>query len=62
MDLNIAKKLSSFIFSSKRVLVIARKPNWQEYQTMAKVTGLGILVIAVLGYVIYLFFAFSPIR
>jgi len=54
-------KVSEFIASSRRVLVIARKPNWNEYQTMAKVTGLGILVVAVLAYLIYLLFAFTPL-
>ena len=58
----VLNKVGAFIASSRRVLVIARKPNWQEYQTMAKVTGIGIVVIAVLAYIIYLVFAFSPLR
>ncbi|MAG22118.1 MAG: protein translocase SEC61 complex subunit gamma [Candidatus Diapherotrites archaeon] len=57
----VLNKVSSFLASARRVLIIARKPNWNEYQTMAKVTGLGIVVIALLAYIIYLFFAFSPL-
>lgn len=58
----VLKKLAEFIASSKRVLIIARKPNWQEFQAMAKVTGLGVIVIAIIGYIIYLLFALSGIR
>ncbi len=58
---NVFEKFSAFISSARRVLVIARKPTMQEYSTMAKVTGLGIIIIAALAYVIYLIFAFIPI-
>jgi len=59
MELNIRESLSKFIANSKRVFVISKKPNWNEFQTMAKVTGVGILVIALMAYVVYLVFAFS---
>lgn len=52
--------LKEFVNSSKRVLVIAKKPNWNEFQTMAKVTGIGIIIIALIAYIIYLVFAFLP--
>jgi protein transport protein SEC61 subunit gamma-like protein len=59
MDLNIRERLSNFIASSKRVFIISKKPDWNEFQTMAKVTGIGIIVIAVIAYIIFLIFAFS---
>jgi len=59
MELNVGEKLGKFLASSKRVLIISKKPNWLEFQTMAKVTGIGILIIALIAYAIYLFFAFS---
>ena len=62
MALNVMEKLRSFIANSRRVLVIAKKPDRKEFETMAKVTGIGIIVIAVIGYVIYLIFAFAPVR
>ena len=34
----------------KRVLLVARKPTKSEYLTIAKVTGLGILIIGLLGF------------
>ena len=59
MDLNIKESLGKFIANSKRVFIIAKKPDWNEFQVMAKVTGVGIIVIAVIAYVIFLIFAFS---
>ena len=61
MELHIMENLKMFISSSRRVLLIAKKPDWKEFGVMAKVTGIGILIIAVIGYAIYLFFAFVPV-
>ena len=61
MQLDIREKLGTFVSSSKRVFVIAKKPTWNEFQTMAKVTGIGILIIATLGYTVSLIFAFLNI-
>lgn len=38
----------------KRVLRVARKPGRSEYFTIAKITGLGILLIGFLGFIITL--------
>ncbi|MFA4855606.1 MAG: protein translocase SEC61 complex subunit gamma [archaeon] len=61
MALNIKENLRAFIANSRRVLVIAKKPDRKEFETMAKVTGIGIIIIAAIGYAIYLIFAFIPI-
>ena len=37
-----------------RVLMMARKPEPDEYEKTAKITGLGILVIGGLGFLIYI--------
>ncbi len=37
-----------------RVLKMARKPTSEEYEKTAKITGLGILLIGALGFVIYI--------
>ncbi len=57
--IEVMEKVNQFISGAKRVLVISRKPTMTEYTTMAKVTGLGILVISILAYLVYLFFAFT---
>jgi len=61
MELKIMDNLRTFISSSRRVLLIAKKPDWKEFEVMAKVTGIGIIIIAAIGYVIFLFFAFVPV-
>jgi protein transport protein SEC61 subunit gamma and related proteins len=38
-----------------RILKMARKPTNEEYEKTAKITGLGILLIGSLGFVIYIF-------
>jgi protein transport protein SEC61 subunit gamma-like protein len=37
-----------------RILKMARKPTNEEYEKTAKITGLGILLIGALGFVIYI--------
>jgi protein transport protein SEC61 subunit gamma-like protein len=37
-----------------RVLKMARKPTNEEYEKTAKITGLGILLIGALGFVVYI--------
>ena len=37
-----------------RVLKMARKPTNDEYEKTAKITGLGILLIGFIGFVIYI--------
>ncbi|MBU0661842.1 MAG: protein translocase SEC61 complex subunit gamma [Candidatus Diapherotrites archaeon] len=50
--------IGGFINSSKRIFTVSKKPDWREYQTMAKITGLGIILIAIIGFVILFFFRF----
>ena len=37
-----------------RVLKMARKPTNEEYEKTAKITGLGMILIGALGFVIYI--------
>jgi protein transport protein SEC61 subunit gamma-like protein len=57
MELNIREQLGRFWSNSKRVFVIAKKPDWKEFQNMSLVTGIGIIVIAIIAYIVYLVFA-----
>ena len=54
--LDIKKKieeLKSFLDQCKRVLMVLRKPTREEYLNVAKVTGLGITFLGILGYIIH---------
>ncbi|MBN2126859.1 MAG: protein translocase SEC61 complex subunit gamma [Candidatus Diapherotrites archaeon] len=44
--------ISDFIESSKRIFIVSRKPDWKEFTTISKITAIGILVIALIGYVV----------
>jgi len=50
----MANKFKEFLESSKRILLIAKKPSNKEFWAMAKVVGLGMIVIGVLGFIIRL--------
>lgn len=44
--------MREFFHECKRVWRVARKPDKSEYLTIAKVTGLGILLVGFVGFII----------
>ncbi len=59
MHLEKAKK---FFSEARRVLMLARKPSKQEYILIAKITGLGMIIIGLLGMIIRLGFEILGLR
>ena len=52
-DVNSWKyKVKSFIGECFRVLKVTKKPDAIEFKTVVKVSGLGILIIGLLGFVV----------
>lgn len=47
-------EIRKFITQCKRVFVVARKPSAKEFKRTAKITGLGILLIGFVGFLIWL--------
>jgi len=47
-------KLKDFWIQTKRVLRVTKKPDKQEFFTIAKVSGLGILVIGLIGFIFHI--------
>lgn len=45
-------RIRSFVSNAIRVLKLAKKPKRDDFTFVAKVTGLGILLIGAIGYVI----------
>jgi len=45
-------RIRSFVSNAIRVLKLAKKPKRDDFTFVAKVTGLGILLIGALGYII----------
>ncbi|MBT3814950.1 protein translocase SEC61 complex subunit gamma [Candidatus Woesearchaeota archaeon] len=47
-------KIRRFFKETIRVLRITKKPNKEEFKSIVKVTGLGILIIGLIGFFIFL--------
>lgn len=47
-------KLKNFIKECARVLRITKKPTKEEFKTISKISGLGILVIGLIGFLVHL--------
>lgn len=46
------KRFKEFISESKRVLRVTKKPDAVEFKTIVKVSGFGILVIGLIGFLL----------
>ncbi|MBU2053283.1 MAG: protein translocase SEC61 complex subunit gamma [Nanoarchaeota archaeon] len=46
--------LKSFVLKSKRVWMVLKKPTRKEFETIAKVSAIGILLLGLIGFVISL--------
>ncbi|AXV39634.1 protein translocase SEC61 complex subunit gamma [Methanobacterium sp. BAmetb5] len=51
MNLN-KESMANFVKQCQRVLRVSRKPDREEYINVAKVTGIGIILIGVIGFII----------
>ncbi|MGF7117838.1 protein translocase SEC61 complex subunit gamma [Methanobacterium oryzae] len=51
MNIN-RESTAQFIRQCRRVLHVSKKPDREEYQQVAKITGLGIILIGVIGFII----------
>ena len=45
-------KLKRFAIECKRVLKVTKKPNAMEFKTIVKVSGLGMAIIGLMGFLI----------
>jgi len=50
-----------FLKNCRRVLKVTRRPTKEEYFTSSKITGLGIILIGGIGFLIFLIFHFLGI-
>lgn len=49
---SIKQRFTSFIVECKRVWQVTKKPNKEELKVILKVTGIGILLIGLIGFII----------
>ncbi len=57
----IREKLGNYLKDCARVLAIAKRPNLAEYKQVAKLTGLGIAVIGLVGLLVTMVFSLFKI-
>ncbi|GAB6055774.1 protein translocase SEC61 complex subunit gamma [Methanobacterium alkalithermotolerans] len=50
--MNLKESTLRFIKQCRRVLHVSKKPDKVEYINVAKITGLGIIVIGIIGFII----------
>lgn len=48
----IFKRIKNFFIESRRVFRITKKPTMEEFKIIVKVSGLGILLIGLIGFII----------
>ena len=53
----LVDRLRVFITKARRVVLVSSKPDPEEFRISAKITGLGMLLIGVIGFAIFMFFA-----
>ncbi|HLC58344.1 MAG TPA: protein translocase SEC61 complex subunit gamma [Candidatus Nanoarchaeia archaeon] len=49
---SLTNRFKSFLVECKRVWQVTKKPNKEELTTIVKITGIGILIIGAIGFVI----------
>ena len=52
--MNRMDKFRNFLTECKRVLRISKKPSKEEYWTITKVSGLGLLLIGFAGFLLHI--------
>ena len=53
---SIFERLKNKISSYKRVVEVARKPSKEDFFSSLKITGTGIVLLGVIGFVIFLIY------
>ncbi|MEK6958742.1 MAG: protein translocase SEC61 complex subunit gamma [archaeon] len=59
--MNPVENVSKFLDDARRIFYVSKKPNKEEFKRIAIITALGIVIIGMMGYIIYLIFAISGI-
>ena len=48
-------KLKVFTHECHRVLKVTKKPNKEEFKTIVKAAGIGMMIIGLIGFLIHMF-------
>jgi len=50
------EKIRSFLKQCRRIMSIATKPDKEEYINYAKIIAIGVLLLGMLGFILYVIF------
>ncbi len=59
--MNIGAMVGQFIDDSKRIFLVSKKPTMDEYKRMALIVAIGMILIGILAFIVYLAFALTGI-
>lgn len=57
-DEGILDKIKDFLKNAARVMRVATKPSSEEFLASSKITGLGIILVGTIGFLMFLVFQF----
>ena len=49
---NVVERIRDFLRESRRVLMVTRKPGMKEFKLAVKITGIGMILIGLIGMLI----------
>lgn len=52
---------TSFLIECKRVLAVTKKPTGEEFKTVVKVSGAGLLLIGLIGFLVMILMTTFPL-
>ena len=56
INLNRKERIKEYLAECYRVLLVTKKPTKIEFKTVVKVSGLGILIIGLIGFLFHLMY------
>lgn len=51
---SLMSRIRDYLLECSRVLKVTKKPSMAEFKTIVQVSGLGIAIIGILGFLLYL--------
>ncbi|MEM7813617.1 MAG: protein translocase SEC61 complex subunit gamma [Candidatus Aenigmatarchaeota archaeon] len=54
---NPIARLKVFLLQARRVVLVATKPDPDEFKTSLKITGIGMSIIGIIGFIVFMLFA-----
>ena len=52
----IVQGMRSFFQKCRRVLLVSSKPDKEEFKLSAKITGIGMIIIGLIGFALFMLF------